>query len=80
MKKIAFYRTYSYNDNKDKKVETRDFETIDLAKEDALNDDENYFFTLCKIIMTFDGIIKTNKVYLGRIPCKKDLSEKQKKM
>ena len=38
MKQIDFYRTYSYNDSKDKRVEIRDFETIDLAKEDALND------------------------------------------
>ena len=75
MKKIEFYRTYSYSDNKDKRVETRDFETMELAKEDALNDSDNYYFTISKITMLFDGIIKTNVKPIGRIPCKKDLSE-----
>lgn len=75
MKKIEFYRTYSYSDNKDKRVETRDFETIDLAKEDALNDENNYFFTVNKITMIFDGIIKTKVTPIGRILCKKDLSQ-----
>ncbi len=78
MKQIEFYRTYSYNDDKDKRVEIRDFETIDLAKEDALNDENNYYFTLSKITMIFDGIIKTKVKPIGRIPCKKDLSVKTK--
>ena len=79
MKQIEFYRTYSYNDNNNKRVETRDFETIDLAKEDALNDEENYFFTLSKITMIFDGVIKTNVVPMGRIACKRELSNNKTK-
>lgn len=79
MKKIEFYRTYSYSDDKDQNLEIRDFETMELAKEDALSDDDNYFFTLDKIVMVFDGIIKTKVIPIGRIPCKKDLSEYKSK-
>ncbi len=73
MKKIEYFRTYSYGGENGKELEVRNFETPELAKDDAINDLVNTNFTLYQINMVFDGKITETKKYLGQIVCGKDL-------
>lgn len=75
MKQIEYFRTYSYGGEDGKQLEVRDFETPELAKEDAISDMVNTNFTLYQINMVFDGKITQTKKYLGQIVCGKDLQE-----
>lgn len=78
MKEIMFYRTYSNLIDEPSITEKRDFETIDLAKADALADTKNYNFNLFEITMIFDGKITERKKYLGEITCRKTLDDFEK--
>ena len=73
MKEIKYYRTYSYRE--DKQLEARNFETPELAKDDAISDITNTDFSLYEINMVFDGKIIESRKYIGSITCGKDLEE-----
>lgn len=75
MKKIEFFRTYSYGGEEGKTLEKRDFETEILARDDAIKDLHNTDFALYQITMIFDGKITEIKRYLGQIVCGKDLQK-----
>lgn len=75
MKQIIYYRTYSYGGLDGKDLEIRNFETIELAKEDAISDIKNNNFALYQISMVFDGKITESKKYLGQIVSGKELNE-----
>ena len=62
MKEITFYRTYSYGGMEGRTEEVRNFETVELAVEDALKDTWNEQFKLYKVKMIFDG-----KITLGQL-------------
>ena len=73
MKEIKYYRTYSYTGVEDRDLEKRDFETIEHAKVDAINDESNINFRLYEITMIFDGIIKETQKFLGPITCGREI-------
>lgn len=75
MREIIYFRTYSYGGEDGKTLEIRDFETPELAKDDAINDIRNTHFALYQINMVFDGKITESKKYLGQIVCGRDLQE-----
>lgn len=75
MREIIYFRTYSYGGEDGKTLETRNFETPELAKDDAINDIRNTHFALYQINMVFDGKITESKKYLGQIVCGRDLQE-----
>lgn len=75
MKEIIYFRTYSYGGEDEKQLEIRNFETPELAKDDAISDVKNTHFSLYQINMFFDGEITESKKYLGQIVCGKDLQE-----
>ena len=69
MKNITFFRTRSYVTYLFDTQETRDFETRELAKQNAENDKINEKFHFYKVTMTFNGRIEYQEEYLGEIPC-----------
>ena len=75
MREIKFYRTYSYGGEEGKSIEKREFETIPLAKQDAINDTTNTDFLLYEVTMVFDGKITETKKYLCDLVCGKDLQK-----
>ena len=75
MKEFKYYRTYSYKDMYGKELEIREFETIDLAKNDAIMDRNNSNFHLFEITNIFDGRLTETKKYLGKIICGKELDD-----
>ena len=75
MREIIYYRTYSYGGEDGKQLEVRNFETPELAKDDAISDVKNTHFALYQINMLFDGKITESKKYLGQIVCGRDLQE-----
>ena len=76
MEEIIYFRTYSYKENKE--VEVRNFETIELAKQDSLKDKHNTYFHLFEITMIFNGRITETKKSLGQITCARDIEEFEK--
>lgn len=79
MKEIIFYRTYSYSNDQDKRLDVREFETESLAKQDALNDKTNIDFNLFQITKIFDGKITEQRKYLGKITCYNDIKAFEEK-
>lgn len=75
MREIIYFRTYSYGGEDGKTLEIRDFETPELAKDDAISDIKNTHFALYQINMVFDGKITQTIKYLGQIVCGRDLQE-----
>ena len=73
MREIIYYRTYSYGGEDGKQLEVRNFETPELAKDDAISDVKNTHFALYQINMLFDGKITESKKYLGQIVFGRDL-------
>lgn len=63
---ITYYRTYSYG-IEGPQIETRDFETIQHAQEDALNDQYNSGFTLAQVDLVMEGRITKKITELGQI-------------
>ena len=80
MRQIKFYRTYSYGGMEGRTVETRDFETEKLARENAIQDEWNTNFYLYEMTMTFDGEIKTEGKIISKIICGREIVEKMKEM
>ncbi len=79
MKKIVFYRTSSYGGMEGRDLEKRDFETKELAMENALYDDWNDHFLLFEVTMTFDEFVTTSEKFLGEIPCVRSLNREKEK-
>ena len=79
MREFKYFRTYSYAGMEGTDLEKRDFETIELAKNDALNDQLNSNFNLYEITMILDGKITETTKYLGQITCGKDLQNFESK-
>lgn len=73
MKEIRMYRTYSYGGMEGMDLETRTFETIELAKVDAKNDTWNSDFTLYEVILTFNGVITETENFIEKILCGRDI-------
>ena len=73
MKEIIFYRTYSYGGMEGRTKEVRNFETVELAVEDALKDTWNEQFKLYKVKMIFDGKIIEEEKYIEPLVCGRDL-------
>ena len=79
MKEIIYFKTYSYGGIDNNLVETRSFETPDLAKADALKDTWNINFHLYEVTMIFDGVVTEKEKSLGRIVCGRDLQNFKEK-
>ena len=75
MKQIEYFRTYSYGGEDGRELEIRNFETPELAKDDAISDMKNTHFSLYQINILFNGRITESKKYLGQIVCGRDLQE-----
>ena len=75
MREIKFYRTYSYSED-NAKMEIRDFETEELAREDALNDNSNVNFSLFEQTMKFDGNITVVGKFITMIPYGKQIKRR----
>ncbi|MBQ2946978.1 MAG: hypothetical protein IJE04_03915 [Bacilli bacterium] len=75
MKQIEYFRTYSYGGEDGRELEIRNFETPELAKDDAISDMKNTHFSLYQISILFNGRITESKKYLGQIVCGRDLQE-----
>jgi len=70
MREIIFWRTKSYGGSDGSDIIVRNFETPEIAKQDALEDDWNSGFFLYEVTLTFnDGIITEKEKLLGQIPC-----------
>ena len=67
MKEIYYFRTYSWGGMEGRTQVIRNFETIELAKEDAINDTWNEAFTLYEIKLTFNGRVVENERFLEKI-------------
>lgn len=74
MKEIYYFRTYSWGGMEGRTQVIRNFETIELAKEDAINDTWNEAFTLYEIKLTFNGRVVENERFLEKIACGRDLA------
>lgn len=61
MKEIIYYRTYSYGGEEGRTIEKRNFDTIELAKQDALLDTWNDDFSLYEVKLTFNGRVTENE-------------------
>ena len=73
MKEVIFFRLESYGGMEGKTVETRNYETEEIAREYAMRNTYNSNFSLYKVTMIFDKTISEKKEYLGRIPCGRDI-------
>lgn len=69
MREVTFFRTMSLGGMCGRDVITKNFETEEMAREDAMRDTWNSDYFLYKVTMTFDGIITERKESLGEIPC-----------
>lgn len=75
MRQIEYFRTCSYGGEDGKTLDVREFETPELARDDALKDITNTNFTLYHVTMIFDGKITQTIKYLGQIVCGRDLKK-----
>lgn len=73
MKEVIFFRLESYGGMEGKTIETRNYETEEIAREYAIRNTYNSNFSLYKVTMIFDKTISEKKEYLGRIPCGRDI-------
>lgn len=73
MREVIFFRLESYGGMEGKTIETRNYETEEMAREYAMGNTYNSNFSLYKVTMIFDKIISEKKEYLGRIPCGRDI-------
>lgn len=77
MREICFFRTYSLGGMEGRNREIRNFETIELAKENALNDTWNDNFQLYGVKLIFDGKITETETFLENLVCGRDLQRKK---
>lgn len=73
MTTITYFKTRSYGGMEGRDIETRKFETEELARENALKETWNDCFTLYKVEMVFNGTITETETKLGRIKCGRDI-------
>lgn len=69
MKQIEFYRTYSFGGGDGRTIVFREFETEELARQNALEDTWNDGFKLYKGVITLNGRITQTETYISHIPC-----------
>lgn len=77
MKEINFFRTYSLGGMEGRTKVVRNFETSELAKENAINDNWNDNFELYEVKLTFNGIIIETETFIEKILCGRDLAIKK---
>ena len=77
MKEICFFRTYSLGGMEGRTKIVRNFETSELAKENAINDNWNDSFELYEVKLTFNGIVIETETFLEKIICGRDLAIKK---
>ena len=73
---FVFYRTWSYGGTEGRNLEKRNFDTIENAEKDALEDVWNYSFSLEEVTLSVNdkGRISETSINLKeRIPCGRDL-------
>lgn len=74
MKEITYYRTYSLGGVELKNIQKRDFETIELAKKDALLDTWNESFSLYEVKLIFNGTVtEIERKLESNIKCGRDI-------
>lgn len=80
MQEITYYSTVSNSNGgyDSPQMVTRNFESETLARLDALEDKWNEDFSLYRITIQLDGIVKINSIFLGKIKCYADLKEDER--
>jgi len=77
MREIKFYRTYSLGGMEGRTKEIRNFETVKLAVEDAVNDTWNESFDLFEVNMVFNGRIIETEKFIEKLVCGRDIARQQ---
>jgi len=77
MKQIIYYRTKSYGGMEGRDIVIRNFETLELAKDNALSDTWNDSFSLYEVTLIFDGMIVETETFIERIKCYRDVIREQ---
>lgn len=77
-REYIYYCTWSFGGTEGRKLERRNFDTIENAEKNAIEDTWNYSFSLNKVTVTIDdkGMITEKQSPLKeKIPCGRDLKE-----
>ena len=72
MTTITTFKTISYGGMEGRTLVERQFETEDMARANAMEDDWNEGFTLYETTMVVDGHVTTTETLIGEIPCGRD--------
>ena len=68
-REMILYRTKFFELGNREQVFRRTFETEEIAKANALSDQQHENFSLYQVVIRFDGIVKEKEQYLAKIPC-----------